>query len=236
MSDITRDSSSSLGDDFAGNTTDKNFSFTLTTAGLVLFGIADQSGLASSIFTGVDWNGVAMTLLGTQTAGSSADFIRVYGIYTTATGTHNFTVHKSGNAVYSAAAASYKDTATTTVDAASVVALKSQNSSVQHNLDGVIVPTVDRSFIAAFAWHIADSIAAGASPTSQFVAGSGFGWFDSNVVGVITPAASTTIETTASSFPNAAMVLVAIAPPGGGGGGGTNWGPMLAQQLNRVVQ
>lgn len=196
-----------------GSTSSLTFSVTTSGSDRLLF-VGCVTIAATSTVTGVTYNGVAMSLVGSDTQGTLATYL--FKLADPASGANNVVITGSTTGYILAGALSYTG-ADGTIDA--------HEESFESAADGMtdsIITVDDNSWVVAFTSNpFPDGPAVAGTGLTRQTFDAAFGdWtlLDSN--GAITPAGS--YSATASPTTNGhnmVMILATISPAGGGGGG-----------------
>lgn len=163
-------------------------------------------GSGDNTVTGVTYNGVAMSLLGSRATGAGSSVVYLYGLIAPSTGANNVVISRSGSlGVLNGASSSYTSVAQTGLPDA-----ESDNQANTNSLATSLNTIADNCWtvLAGYASG-GGNIAAGTGSTSRNIQSTTTGIFDSN--GVIHPAGSTSMTITMTSG-NTATVMVSIAP------------------------
>lgn len=180
--------------------------------------------------TGVTYAGVAMTLAAKKVGQINQNRnLYFYYLLNPASGSNTVVISYSGSHYILAGAANY-------TGIGSLDATNTNFGFAATTLATSLTTVADNSWmmLASDGTDGAHPAIAGAGSTRRAFDGTFGVWafFDHNAA--ISPAASTSMTVDYQGNAFAAQIAVSFAPVGAAGGG--NWGPLLGQQLNRIVQ
>ena len=205
------------------------FSHTCTSADLLFVQVYEFSGALT--VTGVTYNSVSMTALATNVNSAHiANHMSVYYLVAPSSGAHNVVITQSGSNTILGQALSYSGTSASQFGA---TVLGVETTSPSGSFTEAITTTGANSWVVIFIGTSGGTPTSGSNTTVRgAMAGQGyFAVADSGLLAAA-GAKSLVVNDASNEFQNAIMAEMLVA----GGGGGSNWGPMLGQQLNRLVQ
>ncbi len=184
--------------------------------------------------TGVTFNGVSMTALATNvTSVHLSNSMSAWYLVAPASGSHNVVITQSGGATIFGQGISYNGTSATQFGATVLGVETSSTAVTSPFFTEAITTTTANSWVVMFIATTGGTVASGSNTTVRGTS-SGFSFIGIADSGLLATsgAKSLVVNDANTDFQDCIMAEILVA---GGGGGGSNWGPLLGQQLNRIV-
>lgn len=184
--------------------------------------------------TGVTYNSVAMTSIATNvTTAHNANPLSLWYLIAPTSGSNSVVVSNGGTATILGQSISYSGANVTQFGATVLNA----DVSVAGNVAAFpITTTTANSWVILFLHESAAQTISSGSNTTFRGANAGFPYFAISDSGILASSGAQTLNVADSNATSSMAGLLVEMLVAGGGGGGTNWGPMLGQRLNRIVQ